>query len=359
MMSHQRKSKPSVKSSGPTPGQTTVLSFSQVLEELLDDGKPFHPRNLYRFSDLEDQDLIDFQQAWPQVSTRRRQAILEDIDELGETNYTLSFEEICRFTAGDSDPRVRELSVRALAEYESLQLVPLYLNLLANDEDPAVRAASAHALGMYVYLGEIEELPENTLNEIVDRLLVIYRSTDTSLVRRRALEALGYSSRSEILALIESAFGTGKRDWMLSAVFAMGRTANQRWGKTILELLESDDSELRYEAARAAGELELKPALTPLMNLLDDSDSDTRMAAVWSLSQIGGEGVQDALEQLYDETEDEDETDFIDLALENLMFTEDLEAFSLLELPPEGDEYDDEGDDFEDDFEDDLDEEEE
>lgn len=356
-MSSKRKSSPSRQFTDTPPGNASPLSFSHILGEMLNDEKPFHPRNLYRFSDLEGQDLIELQAAWPQVSTRRRQAILEDIEELGETNYTLSFEEFCRFTVGDSDPQVRELSVRALEEYETPRLIPLYLNLLINDDDSAVRAESAHALGAYVYLGEIEELPQDTLDEIVDHLLEIYRGSDTALVRRRALEALGFSSRKEISALIESAFNTGKHDWMMSAIFAMGRTANQRWGKIILEMLDSDDPELRFEAARAAGELELKAALTPLINLLDDSDSETRMAAVWSLSQIGGEGIQDALEQLYDEIEDEDEADFIDLALENLMFTEDLQSFSLLELP--ADEDDDEGFDYEDDFEDDLDEEEE
>ena len=357
-MSSKRKSRPSSNLTNSSTGKASLLSFSQILGELLDDEKPFHPRNLFRFSDLEGQDLRDLKEAWPQVSTRRRQAILEDIEELGETNYTLSFEEFCRFTIGDSDPRVRELSVRALQEYETPHLIPLYLNLLVNDEDSTVRAASANALGTYVYLGEIDEIPESTLDEIVDRLLDIYRGSDTALVRRRALEALGYSSRKEIPALIESAFNTGKHDWMMSAIYAMGRTANQRWGKTILEMLDSDDPELRFEAARAAGELELKAARTPLINLLDDSDSEIRMAAVWSLSQIGGEGIQDALEQLYDEIEDEDEADFIDLALENLLFTEDLQSFSLLELPPDDEDDDDEGYDYGDDFEDDLDDEE-
>jgi HEAT repeat protein len=354
-MSNKRRSNPS----GETPGKPITLTFKQVLGELLDDNKPFLPRNLYRFSDLEGQDLVDLKEAWPQVSTRRRQAILEDIEELGEKNFTLSFEEFCSYTARDSDPRVRELSIRALREYDSFHLIPLFLNILANDDNDAVRAASASALGNYVYLGEIEELSADTMDEIVDRLLDVYHSPDTTLVRRRALEALGYSSCKEIPALIESAFSSGKHDWMISAIFAMSRTANLRWGKTILEILESDDPELRFEAVRAAGELELKTALTPLINLLDDSDSDIRMAAIWSLSQIGGEGIQDALEKLYDETEDEDEADFIDLALENLMFTEDLQAFSLFELPSEDDEYDDDEYDFEDDFEDDLDEEEE
>ena len=66
--------------------------------------------------------------------------------------------------------------------------------------------------------------------------------------------------------------------------------------------------------------------------MTNDTDIDTRMAAVWSLSQIGGEGIYDALEQLYDETKDDEEAEFIDLAMENLMFTEDLQIFDMFEF---------------------------
>jgi hypothetical protein len=48
-MSAKRKRKSSDKS--------LSISFEQVLEALLDEERPFHPRNLYRFSDLETEDL--------------------------------------------------------------------------------------------------------------------------------------------------------------------------------------------------------------------------------------------------------------------------------------------------------------
>lgn len=321
-----------------TSGKTLQITFEQVLDALLDESKPFHPRNLYRFSDIEPSDLRQLEQAWPNVSIRRRRAILEDVEELGETNYTLSFESFCCFTLSDEDPRVRELSVRALWEYDNKFLIPTFMDLLEKDPETIVQAAAATALGKYIYLGEIEEIPELTLNEIVDQLLHVHDSSDDPLVRRRALESLGFSSREEIPALIVTAFNSGKPEWIVSALFAMGRSANARWIDHVLEMLESDNNEIRYEAIRAAGELESKRALPYLLNLLSEEDSEARLAAVWSLSQIGGEDVQEALEQLYDETDDEDEAEFIDLALENLQFTEDLQLFDMFEFYPDEDE---------------------
>jgi HEAT repeat protein len=336
-----------------SPGKSTEMPFQQVLDALLDEKEAFHPRYLYRFSDLEESETRLMAEAWPKVSVQRRRAVMEDIEELGETNLTLSFEELSRFTVGDSDARVRELAVRVLSEYESDDLIQLFESLLLNDPDVEVRAVAATGLGKYVYLGEIEELPEKTLNQIVDRLIQIYSKNEATLIRRRALESLGYSSREEINPMIESAFYSGNEDWIITALFAMGRTANAKWNSHVMEMLENDSNEIRYEAARAAGELELHDATERLVELLNDSDSDIRMAAVWSLSQIGGEGVRDTLEELYDETEDEEEADFIDQALENLLFTEDMADFSLIEVPDEGDDEEDEDqDDFKDELED-------
>lgn len=318
------------------------ISFQEVLEAMLNESKPFHPRYLYRLSDLETPELELLEGAWSQVVTRRRQAILEDIESLGESNYTLSFEEFCRFTAQDSDPRVRELSIRVLWDYENPQLVPLYLNLLNNDSSPDVRATAAAALGRHVYLGELEELPQKTLDEVVDSLLQVYRSSEPQVVRCRALESLGYSSREEIANLIEYAYNSGSQDWIASSLIAMSRSAQNRWEPHILEMLASDVDEIRYEAVRAAGELELKKARPLLLKMLDERDSDMRMAVVWSLSQIGGEGVEDTLVQLYEETEDEDEADFIDLALDNLSFTDDMQLYSLFEYSSDENDEDDE-----------------
>jgi HEAT repeat protein len=96
---------------------------------------------------------------------------------------------------------------------------------------------------------------------------------------------------------------------------------------------------MRYEAARACGELELAGAVPKLSQMTADLDLEVKLAAVWSLGQIGGpearrvldicvemgdealrEAAQDALSEIdymeenldlvlydYDSDEDEDE----------------------------------------------------
>jgi HEAT repeat protein len=143
---------------------------------------------------------------------------------------------------------------------------------------------------------------------------------------------LGYSGRAEVPPLIENAYRSGKRDWLISSLIAMGRSANNRWEKRVLLMLENPATAVRVEAVRAAGELELAAARQALIELLEDDDDEVRMAAIWSLSQIGGQGVREILEEMQEETEDEDEAEFLENALDNLAFTDDEGFFSLLNL---------------------------
>jgi HEAT repeat protein len=117
-------------------------------------------------------------------------------------------------------------------------------------------------------------------------------------------------------------------------------------------MLQSNLPALRMEAARAAGELELAEALPMLLELLDDPDENTRQASIWSLSQIGGEGVQEALEGLYEAAEDEGELELLESALDNLTFTQGVKLMPLFELPDEehsGDELEEPDEDYFDD----------
>jgi hypothetical protein len=66
--------------------------------------------------------------------------------------------------------------------------------------------------------------------------------------------------------------------------------------------------------------------------------SEIRMAAIWSLSKIGGEKVRDTLEKLLDESEDDEETDMLEDALENLEFTEGFNQFGMIDYEPESEE---------------------
>ena len=173
-------------------------------------------------------DLDDLKAIWGQIPNWRRKALLEDLEQLFEDDYLLSFEAVCRLGLEDPDSEIRFLSIRSLFEYDVEDLLPVFLDLVVNDDQEDVRAVAATVLGKYVYEGEIEEISEKKLRQIEDRLLAVVQSEDTMLVRRRALEALGFSSREEVPALIETAFHHSEYDWVVSAIFAMGRSCGKR-----------------------------------------------------------------------------------------------------------------------------------
>jgi len=325
------------------------ISIQQLIEALLDLETPLPARFLYRLSDLEPADLEKLATIWTQLPLWRRQGLLEDLEELNSHETLLDFVAISRFALQDEDPKVRCMAVSTLRDYEEPELIPTLLGLLDQDRDADVRAAAAQALGQYVFLGEIEALSQAKLKKIEEALLSALQNPGSPVqVQRGALEALGYSSREDVTPFIKKAFASPDKLWVASALFAMGRSASEEWQPEVLSMLHNSFPALRFEAARAAGELELSDASPELLELLDDPDENTRQASIWSLSQIGGEGVQEALEALYEEAEDEDEQELLEAALDNLTFTQGAKLMPLFEMPDE----DQAGDDTEDDDDD-------
>ncbi|MGH2582337.1 MAG: HEAT repeat domain-containing protein, partial [Anaerolineales bacterium] len=135
--------------------------------------------------------------------------------------------------------------------------------------------------------------------------------------------------------LIEDAYESDDDDWLISALFAMGRSADDRWARNVLEKLSDTNSEISSESAHAAGELELEEAVPVLIELLEDEESEVRVASAWALSQIGGQGVADVLQDTLDRAEDQDEIDLLEDALENLAFTEEIDQLNVIEYLPE------------------------
>ncbi len=313
------------------------IPFQDVLDALLDKDTPLNPRYLYRLSDLEGEELAEMKKIWPRIPAWRRQALLEDMEQVYAVNFLISFESVCRIGVEDSNPHVRFLAIRSLLDYEVYDLIPVFVNILETDEDEDLRALAAISLSRYVLLGEIEELSPNTLHEIEECLLRVAQGTEIPLVRRRAVEALGYSSRGEVPALIEAAFTTDDSDWIVSSLLAMGRSCEKRWHSNVLSMLDHLLPDIRCEAARAAGELEISEAALQLMEMLDDDNDDVRMAAVWSLAQIGGDDVQASLDTLLRETENEEEAEFIESALTHLIFYQGLGKRDMIGFPEDDD----------------------
>jgi HEAT repeat protein len=312
--------------------------FLTVVDALLDDSNPFPARYLHRFSDMEPVDLKQLTNVWHEVSPHRKHTLLEDLEDLVETDTLTSFDDLARSLLGDPDPEVRARAIRLLWECEDAKLIPVYIDLLNNDEDVEVRAAAANALGQFVYLGELDKIPAALHHEVEDQLLAATSSSNETLIRRRALESLGYSGRKAVIPLIEAAFGEKKNDWVVSALFAMGRSSDKRWKKQVLSQLRSPDEDIRSEAIHAAGELELESARPVLLDLLEDEeDLEVRRELIWALSKIGGHDVRSKLGELLEIEEDDEEADFIEEAMATLSFTEDMGNFSLIDVDDEVD----------------------
>ena len=317
---------------------TQNAPFQTVVDALLDNDIPFPPRYLHRFSDLASTDLTILLKAWSQISTRRKQTLLEDLEELAEADTLTSFDDMARPLLKDTDPQVRIRAIRLLWENEDAKLVPIFLKILNEDEEPEVRAAAANALGLFVYQGELEKIPAELHHRIEDDLLKAATSAKDVLVRRRALESLGYSGREEVVLLIEAAYHKKDPDWVVSALFAMGRSADGRWKKQVLSQLTAPDQDIRSEAIHATGELELSSARPILLDLLEDEeDLELRREIIWALSKIGGEGVRNRLEELLDTETDDEEAEFIEEAIDNLFLTEDMAELDMFGINPDED----------------------
>lgn len=317
---------------------SAAIAFQSILDALVDNDRPFPSAYLPRFSDIGVVDLKAALDTWPKVAVKRRRELLNDLRPLAENDTLLSFDDFARSVLDDPDGQVRAAAIRLLWECEDAKLAPLFMQLLSTDLEPAVRAAAASALGLFVQSGELEEIPASLHHQVEDALLVAATGGDEAHVRRQALESLGYSSRSEVPALIEAAYNRSQPDWVASALLAMGRSSDDRWQDQVLFSLLNDNTQVCASAAQAAGELSLRLARPILFKMLEEEDDlEVIKAAIWSLSQIGGEDVRIFLQDLLDEAvdADDDSAAFIEEALDNLDFTEEMGRFDILAIDPD------------------------
>lgn len=311
--------------------------FQTVLDSLRESKKDFPSRYLQYFSDIDPASLKLFMETWPRVKPTRKLLLLDKLLSLLDSDTLVSFEEVGRALLEDADPEVRARAIRLLAECYDPHLVPAFINILQNDAALAPRQEAAALLGEFVMLGELEELTEDQHHAAEDALLAVVNSdAEKPSLRRRALEALGYSSRPEMETLISSAFRRADPQWQVSALCAMGRSGDERWLDAVMSMLLNEDARIRLAAVEAAGELSLEGARPMLLKLLEDEEDDRiAEAAIWSLSQIGGEEARIYLLALLERAEDHETVEYLEDALENLEFTEGINQFYLMCLDEE------------------------
>ncbi len=299
-----------------------------LLDELYESAEMPAQASLYHLSNLGAEDVARVREVWPCLPVELRQRLVTWLVELAEADFEVDFSAVFRLGLEDGDAEIRAAAIEGLWEDEDVRLIPFLVACLREDETTTVRAAAAMSLGRFILLGELERIRPDPHALVYEALLATCQDTEEHVeVRRRALESLAYAGNETVAELIREAYAAPEERVRISAVFAMGRSADACWASQVRQELFSPSPELRYEAVLACGELQLPEAVPELEELADDADSEVQEAALWALGQIGGDKARQILEH-YCRARDEATRTAAEAALDELDFLHgDLSEF--------------------------------
>jgi len=282
------------------------MPLESDLEEIADENKRLSANQLKNFSDLEGAGVLALSETWPDISMMRRLSIVRDLNELARDNVELNFHAVFKVALSDEEPYVRAAAIRGLDEYEEIDLIPTFIDLLLIDQDTEVRREAAIALGRYALAAELEKLTHADTRAIRNALIESAEDIEEDeRVRGRAIEALGAMSGEDTQNLIESIYEEDNLWLKVGAIDAMGRSCDRMWLPIILRESEHRAPEMRHAAAFAAGEIGEEAAVPQLRRMaLEDPDREVQLAAIRSLGAIGGARARVALQGVLYEGDD-------------------------------------------------------
>jgi hypothetical protein len=285
-----------------------MSTFHDTLALVGDSRRRLSRRDMKGRSDIGRELEGELHAAWLEIDGRRRREIIRTMVELAEDNVDLDFRDVFCACLADTDPQIRHAAVDGLWDDDRARTMRQLLTLLASDPDDDVRATAALGLGRFAYRASLEELRPVDVEMLRAALVGTARNADLGPdVRRRALEGAGYFAGPDVDEAIAQAYASGNVDLKASALAAIGHSLDRRWLPIVEAELASSEPALRYEAARASGELgeEAASLLPKLLPLAEDSDVEIYTAAIWALGQIGGSAARRTLRRLVNSDEAE------------------------------------------------------
>ncbi len=289
-------------------------SIDEVISLLQDnEDQPIPSAVYYGLSDLDNTAQKAFEPVWQKLSADYKRKLVLELAEASEANFELNFDALGYLGLEDDDADVRSSAIDLLWTDDSTYLLSLLLHLAENDESLDVRAAATCELGRFILLGEYGEIPEADAIQAQEVAIGLLNDLSEDIqVRRRALEAISNSSLDFVPEAIEEAYQSDEHLMRVSAVFAMGRSYDTRWSEIVLREIRNDDPEIRYEAARAAGELEIGEAVTLLGKIAIADEREIKQVAIWSLGEIGGNHSMRLLTALAEDAEEAEDEDLLE-----------------------------------------------
>lgn len=297
--------------------------------DALQNGELINSQIFYGLSDLHPAEIDQLKAVWGTLEDEYRRKFMKNLAEVGEVNFEFDYSAIGKMALDDPDTEVRQAAIDVLFEDESIELMDRLIDIAQWDEALAVRAAALSALGRFILQGELGEFPENEAARAQDIAINILNNIDEEVeVRRRALEAISNSSHEIVEGAIKDAYESHEHKMRVSSIFAMGRSCDDQWVEEIMHELDSADPEMRYEAARAAGELMIPDSVPALTRMVFEDDRELQDTAIWSLGEIGGKEAIRVLTTLSASAQEAKDTDLIE-AIDDALVNANLSGSDL------------------------------
>lgn len=308
-------------------------TFQNALEDLK--SGTFSPQNarMQVLADLSAEKAAALEAVLKSTSPEQKRAFFRALEDCGAENYVYSFGPIGAFGILDDDGEVRRASIALLTFEDDRDTGTRILNAALHDDYEPAQAAAVHQLGQYMIELELEEkipLPAKRLREALKNLL----DHEKKAVRLAAVQAYAFGSDAAVKNRITRLLTGNDFDELRAGLIAARNSLENDWNRSVIELLEHDDEEIRMEAVRSAGQLGIEEALPAMYKILEDFDRvdrDLLLETVNAVAEIGYDGSLNVLEVLGEAAGDMDSevTDAIDDAIDTLNVTIEMGA-----LPP-------------------------
>jgi hypothetical protein len=243
-----------------------------------------------------------------------------------------------------ADASDRLLAVSLAGDYTVIndELANALISIVRNAElSEEMRATAAISLGPALEHVDIEEfedpddilITEGVFHRIQELFYSIYTDNDTPKeVRRRVLEASVRAPQDWHEDAIHTAYSTDDEDWKLTAVFCMQYIRG--FDEQILEALDSENSDIEYEAVCAAGNWKVDAAWKHVANLVTSHDTEKSLLLA-AIEAAVGIRPEEAPVIIVDLTQSDDE-DIVEAA---------YDAIAMAKAIAEGPDHDEDDDD--------------
>jgi HEAT repeat protein len=294
------------------------------MRDILASGESVTVYRLYQLSDMSYEDLDKFTAIWQDLDDERRRIVLRHLADISEGDYQVDYCEVFAHCLADPSPPVRIAALDGLWDSERISLIEPILEMAQYDPDMEVRRLAAANLGHYIILGEWDVISLKHTEPIIEILLSIFEDDNSDPpVRRAALESISSNPHEKIPGLIEQAYDSGDSKMQVSAIFAMGQSADPRWLSIIQDEMQSPYEDMRIEAVRAAGSIGKSELISDVTDLIMDDDLEVALAAIAALGEIGTQLGQKILLDMADDPDMEELHQAIGEALEQLSWLDD------------------------------------